>query len=182
MVRENWFIVTLVTHSSGWAEVSTTSASIRWIRPSYMYPDESSRVVVYCLESRTFLFDICIMDCEYVYIWLYWWNDFGSSLPFVCLIVLCVVLLFCDDHQFIDVSINKRFSRSTGERWLRCVAHLGWSWCFILLGFLGLQPMYFVDLWPLYVSFNFMSGFPWHCGVPYVVRSEFKLQDCVVIL
>jgi len=41
---------------------------------------------------------------------------FGSSLPFARLIVLCVVLLFCDDHQIIDVSRSERFSRSTGER------------------------------------------------------------------
>ncbi|QCD78795.1 hypothetical protein DEO72_LG1g2431 [Vigna unguiculata] len=38
-----------------------------------------------------------------------------TSLPFACLIVLCVVLLFCDDHQIIDVSRSERFSRSTGE-------------------------------------------------------------------
>jgi len=62
----------------------------------------------------TCLCDVCIMDCEYV-------SDFfdemvfGSSLPFACLIVLCVVLLFCDDHQIIDVSRNERFSRSIGE-------------------------------------------------------------------
>ena len=41
--------------SSGWAEVSTTSASIRWIRPGYIYSDESSRVLVYCLESHNML-------------------------------------------------------------------------------------------------------------------------------
>jgi len=65
------------------------------------------------------------MDCEYAFDFF---DEmvFGSSLPFACLIVLCVVLLFCDDHQFIDVSRSERFSRSTGERWLRYVARLGW--------------------------------------------------------
>jgi len=36
--------------------------------------------------------------------------------PFACFIVMCVVLLFCDDHQIIDVSRSERFSRSTKER------------------------------------------------------------------
>jgi len=60
------------------------------------------------------------MDCEYVYDFI---NEmvFGSSLPFACLIFLCVVLLFCDDHQFIDVSRSERFSRSTRKRWLHCI-------------------------------------------------------------
>jgi len=85
-----------------------------------MYPDESSRVVVYCLEGRNMLV-WCMYSGLWICIWLHWWNDFGSSLPFACLIVSCVVLLFCDDHQIIDVSRSERFSRSTGEWWLRCV-------------------------------------------------------------
>ena len=80
-----------------------------------MYSDESSRVLVYCLQVVTCLCDVCIKDCEYVYVFI---DEmvFGSSLPFARLIVLCVILLFCDDHQFIDVSRSERFSRSTGKR------------------------------------------------------------------
>jgi len=36
--------------------------------------------------------------------------------PFACFIVLCVVLLFSDDHHIIDVSRSERFLRSIGER------------------------------------------------------------------
>ena len=125
-----------------------------------------------------------MMNCEYE-------SDlidemiFGSSLPFARLIVLCVVLLFCDDHQIIDVSRSERFSRSTGEQWLRFIAHLGWSWCFIsFVGLLlGSRPMYSVWLVISSIPFNFYIWFIlWHRGVPYVVRSGFKLQDCAIIL
>ena len=48
----------------GWAEVFTTSASIRWIRPDYMYPDESSQSLVYCLRSQNmFGWYIKCLDC-----------------------------------------------------------------------------------------------------------------------
>jgi len=66
--------------AQGRAEISTTSASIRWIRPSYTYPDESSRVVVYWMKSHNMLG--CYMDMRWwKYIWLY--DDYvvGSSLP-----------------------------------------------------------------------------------------------------
>jgi len=46
--------------------------------------------------------------------------------PFACLVILYVVLFFCEDHQFIDVSRCERYSRSIGKGWFRCVAHLGW--------------------------------------------------------
>ena len=67
--------------AQGRAEVSTTSASIRWIRLSYTYPDESSRVIVYWLKSLNML------GC---YMGMRWWNIIdgvmnmliGSSLPF----------------------------------------------------------------------------------------------------
>jgi len=60
------------------------------------------------------LCDVCIMDCDYV---SNFFDEmvFGSSLPFACLIVLYVVLLFCDDHQIIDVNRSERFSWSTGN-------------------------------------------------------------------
>ena len=99
-----WFIVTLVTHSSGWAargwaELFTTSASIRWIRPDYMYPDESSQGLVYCLRSQNMFgwymkcLD-CVLTCNYLM------NYFTLAYPICCLVVLCVALLSCDDHQF----------------------------------------------------------------------------------
>jgi len=40
---------------------------------------------------------------------------------FACLIVMCVVFSFCDDHQFIDVSICENSSWSTRKWWLRCI-------------------------------------------------------------
>jgi len=46
---------------------------------------------------------------------------FYSSLPFACLIVMCVDFSFCDDHQFIDVSICEKSSWSTWEWRLRCI-------------------------------------------------------------
>jgi len=96
----NWFIVTLVTlvthssgvSSSGWAEVSTTSASIRWIRPDYMYPDESIWVLVYWLGGHNML-----GWCMYIGLWKYiWLHDkifLAIAYPFTCLIALYVVLL-----------------------------------------------------------------------------------------
>ena len=87
----DWFIVTLVTHSSGgwavrgWAEVSTTSASIRWIWPDYMYPDESSRVLVYWLKGHNLL-GWCMYIGLWKYICLHDKTNFGFSLPFCCLL------------------------------------------------------------------------------------------------
>ena len=104
MVRANWSIVTLVTHSSG---VSSSGVSrgihhkckICWIRPGYTYLDESSRVVVYRLKSHNMRG--CCMDIGWwKYIWLYDENIVGSSLPCLFMVVLYVVLLSCDDHQF----------------------------------------------------------------------------------
>ena len=116
----------IVTHSSGRAEVSTTSASIRWIRPSYMYPDESSRVVVYCLMSHNMLGWI---ECMILwnYIGLDGWNILCFSLPYFYL--LCVLLcgtFFCDDHQLVDVSRCEEHPRTTGRWWFRCMICMGW--------------------------------------------------------
>jgi len=37
------------------------------------------------------------------------------AFPFACLVALYVVLLFSDDHQFIDVSRCEEHLRSTGK-------------------------------------------------------------------
>jgi len=78
----------------GWAEVSTTSASIRWIWPSYTYPDESSRVIVYRMKSHNMLG--CYMDMRlWKYIWLYDAYVLGSSLPVLlhgCVVCGCSFL------------------------------------------------------------------------------------------
>jgi len=126
----NWFIVTLVTHSSGWAEVSTTSASIRWIRPGYMYLDESSRVLVYWFEGHNML-----GWSVYIGLWKYIWlhDEIFLALAYPLLVWLPCMLFFylCDDHQFIDGSRCERYSWSTGERWLCCIVYLGWTSRFI---------------------------------------------------
>jgi len=86
VVREIWFII------------STTSASIRWIWPSYTYPNESNRVVVYWMESHN-MFG-CYMDMRWwKYIWLYDEYVLALAYPFCCMVVLYVVVLPCDDHQ-----------------------------------------------------------------------------------
>ena len=77
--------------AQGQAEVSTTSASICWIRPSYTYPDESSRVVVYWVKSQN-MFG-CYVDMRWwKYIWLHVEYVVGSSLPF-CFVV-CSAMWF----------------------------------------------------------------------------------------
>jgi len=48
-------------------------------------------------------------------------NCFTLAYHVACLIVLYVVVLFCDDHHSIDVSRGERFSRSTEKWWLRCI-------------------------------------------------------------
>ena len=128
----NWFIV---THNSGWAargwaEVSTTSASIRRIRPSYMFPDESSRVLVYRFEGHNML-----GWYMYIGLWKYIWlhDEIFLALAYPLLVWLPCMLFFylCDDHQFIDASRCERYSWSTGERWFRCIVYLGWASRFI---------------------------------------------------
>jgi len=59
------------------------------------------------------------LDCVLTYNYLM--NCFTLAYPVCCLVVLYVALLFRDDHQFIDGNRCARSSRSTGERWLRCL-------------------------------------------------------------
>ena len=184
MVRENWFIITLVTHSSG---VSNSGVS-RGIHHKRRHPLNLTKLYVsgWVESSRSVLLgkSYILVWCSAVnmYISDFWWNDF-VSLAYPLFVWLSCVWYF-SFAMIINLLMwaEARGSRGQGKRWLRCIAHLGWSWCFILLGFLGLRPMYFVDLWPPCVSFNSMSGFLWHRGVPYVVWSGFKLQDCAVTL
>jgi len=59
-----------------------------------MYQDESSRVLVYCLESHNMLSWYVYMGL-WKYIWLYGWNLLCSSLLyFRCCVFCCVVLSF----------------------------------------------------------------------------------------
>ena len=123
----------------GWAEVSTTSASIRWIRPGYTYPDESSRVVVYCLKSHNMLgwFECMIL---WDYIWFYGWNLLCSSLPyFYCCVFCCVVLSFA---MIINLLMWADARNTCGQQgWFHRIVSMGWT--LFLNGFsLGLWPMY----------------------------------------
>jgi len=141
----DWFIITLVTHgsgvsSSGWAEVSTTSASIRWIRPGYMYPDESSRVLVYWLESHNLL-GWCMHIGLWKYIWLH--DKIFLALAYPYFWLPCMLFFYpCDDHQFIDGSRCERYSRSTGKRWFRSNSLPGLNFMFYLGFSLGLGNVY----------------------------------------
>jgi len=118
--------------AQGWAEKSTTSASIRWIRLNYTYQDKSYRVLVYCLEGHNML-----GWCMYNWLWKsVWLNDntiFFSARAYPLLVwLLCMwFFYFCDDHQFIDVSRCERYSRSIEKGWFCCIVYLGWTLCFI---------------------------------------------------
>ena len=155
----NWFIVTLVTHRArGWAEVSTTSASIRWIRPGYMYSDESSRVLVYWLKGHNMLGWYMYVGL-WRYIWLHDKNLVGSSLPFACLIALYVVLLslrwssiYWWEQMREVLAVNRG-----GMIPLHSLHGLDFNF---LLGFsLGLWPMYLSVFWFIYIMLNFLACF-----------------------
>jgi len=105
-VREIWFIVTLVTHSSGMSS-SEMSRGIHHkcrhpLNPTKLYVSgwvESSRVVVYWMKSHNMRG--CYIDMGWwKYIWLYDEYVVGSSLPVLfhgCIVCGCSS---CDDHQF----------------------------------------------------------------------------------
>jgi len=144
VVREIWFIVTLVTHSSGWAaqgraEVST-SASIRWIRLSYTYSDESSRVVVYWMKSHDML-GCCMSMGWWKYNWLYDEYVIGSSLPFCCLLyVLWCGFSFAMIINLIDGSRWTRFSWPARKWRFRCLVHVDWTIASFGLFFKAMAP------------------------------------------
>jgi len=41
--------------------------------------------------------------------------------PVACLIVMCVVFSFCDDHQPVDLSRCENSLWSTRKWWFRCI-------------------------------------------------------------
>jgi len=97
--------------SSGVSRGITTSASLRWIQPGYMYPDESSRVLVYWFEGHNML-----GWSVYIGLWKYIWlhDEIFLALAYPLLVWLPCMLFFylCDDHQFIDGSKCERYSWS----------------------------------------------------------------------
>jgi len=60
------------------------------------------------------LVEICVLDCENVSACL---DEIFMALayPFACLFVLGVILLFCDDHQFIGVRRGSRGQQENGD-------------------------------------------------------------------
>jgi len=133
----NWFIVTLVTHSSG----VSNSGVRRGIHHKCKHPLNSTKLYVsgWVESSLSVLIwkDItCLGWCMYVglrtYIWLHWWNLYGSSLPCLLVWLSCMLFFyFCDDHQLVDVSRCEKHSRSTEKRWFRCIVRLGWTSLFV---------------------------------------------------
>jgi len=126
----DWFIVTLVTHSSG------VSRGIHHkckhpLNPTRLYVSGwVDRVLVYWLEGHNML-----GWCVYIGLWKYIWlhDKIFLTLAYPLLVWLPCMLFFylCDDHQFIDGSRCERYSWSKSERWFRCIVYLGWTSCFI---------------------------------------------------
>jgi len=110
-----------------------------------------------CLDesslSRSVLFTSDNMIGWHIFISL--WNSmylydkmfYTLAFPFACLVALYVVLLFSDDHQFIDVSRCEEHLRSTGKGWFHCIVYLDWTSSFYLGFSLGLWPMYCFGFW-----------------------------------
>jgi len=114
-----------------------------------MYPDESSRVLVYWLKVITCLGVVCIVDCESIFDCML--KSFGSSLPFACLFALYVVLLLLRwssiwwEHMWEVLVVNR------GEM-IPLHSLLGLDF----LSFLGFS----LGLWPMYSSvFRFLYDF-----------------------
>ena len=142
--------------SSGSSRGTHTSASIRWIRPSYTYPDESSRVVVYWMKSHN-MFGCYVNGMMRIYLIACWICWLALAYPFRYMFVLYVAVFPCDDHQLgwweqlgVVLMVNKRMG-------IPQLSHLGWSF---LVFYLGLWPMY---LFPyFYATFYvvFVFSFP----------------------
>jgi len=123
-----------------------------------MYPNESTRVLVYWFEGHNML-----GWCMYVWLWRYIWlhdkNLFGSSLPFACLIALYVILLplrwssiYWWEQMWEVLVVNR------GEMIpLHSLPGLDFI---ILMDFsLGLWSMYLSVIWFLYILLNFLTSF-----------------------
>ena len=121
-----------------------------------MYPNESSRVLVYCLRSHNML-DWYVYMRLWKYIWLYEWNLSCSSLPYFCCCVLLCGTLFCDDHQLIDVSKCVEHLWTTGRWWFRRI---------VPMAHLLVCPWIYMLFVKLFIQFSFG-----HRGVPWIVRS-----------
>ena len=147
MVGEICFIATLVIHgsgssSSGSSRGTHTSASIRWIRPSYMYPDESSRVVVYWMKSHN-LFGCYVDEIVKIHLIACWICWLDLAYPFCCMFVMYVAVLLAMIINLVDGSRWARSSWSTREWWsssLAIRARIRTSFFHVSLG-----------LWPLYL-------------------------------
>ena len=142
----NWFIITLVTHSSGvssseWGEQRYPPQVQASAKSDQVICIRMSRVLVYWFESHNML-----GCCMYIGLWKYTWlhdeNLFGSRLPFACLIACMLFFYFCDVHQFIDGSRCERKLWSIGERRIRCIVFLDWTFCADWAFLLRQWPMY----------------------------------------
>jgi len=145
-VREIWFIVTLVTHSSG----MSSSGSSRGIHHKCKHPLNPTKLYVsgWVESSRS------VLNEESWHAWLLygygmmimyltvWWICVGSSLPVLlhgCVVCGCSS---CDDHQFDwwkqmgeVLVVNKGMASSR-------LSHLGWS-CSIHYFFRATAPVSF---------------------------------------
>ena len=134
--------------TQGRAGLSTTSASIRWIRLSYTYPDVSSRVVVYWMKSHDMLG--CDMDMGWWYcIWLYDENVLALAYPVYCMIVLYVVLLSCDGHQFDWWEQIGEVLVANKGMVIPLLSHLGWSFLHVFFRVMALVSLYAFLLYAL---------------------------------
>jgi len=147
-----------------WAEVSTASASIHWIRPGYTYLDESSRVVVYCLKGHNML-----GWCEYMkmwkYIWLIGWNLLCSSLPYFCCV--CSAVWYSLLRWSSTCWCEQMRGTPVGNREVIVPLHNlhGLDLSFFGLS-LGSWPMYCFLLITLLHLLDFSIVLCWHRGVP----------------
>ena len=102
---------------------ATTSASIQWIPLIICIWIIVSWVLVFCLLIITCSIDVCMFGYKIVCNCMIK-CFFYSSLPFLFVCMFYVWFSsFCDDHQFIDVSI---WENSSWSWWrFRCLACLG---------------------------------------------------------
>ena len=128
MVREKWFIITLVTHSSG------VSRGIHHkcqhpLNPTKLYVsgwvESSLSVLIGKSKHAWMLYGYWMVKID---IWLYDINVVGSSLPCCCVVVLYVVLLSCDDHQFDWWEQMDEVLVANKGMVISLLSHLGWTY------------------------------------------------------
>ena len=149
MVRENWFIVTLITHSLG-VSSSGVSRGIYHkckhpLNPTRLYVSwwvESSRVVVYRLKVITCLVVVWILNGENIFDCMMRML-LALAYPVCCMVVLYVAILSCDDHQFNWWEQMGEVPVVSKEMAIPLLSHLGWILYFFPSWIsLGLWPMY----------------------------------------